>query len=174
MEHATIDVRELIDDIRKNGGATDGSASAGIAVSLPQAASLRASSELGHLNRHWVVDAELVTTNARSAVRLRRMLVPRFIRTWIRKWVAELVSAALERYLLEERVFFENLVRLQNDLARRGDELAGETRLLASITGRIAERLGELSDEAVARDEFFHARAERRLERVEQTLRVRA
>jgi hypothetical protein len=174
MERPTIDVRELIDDIRKTGSVTTGAAASGIAVSLPDAASLRASPELGYLNRHWFVDAELVPADVAFAVRLRRALVPRFVRKWIRTWVAEIVCASLERYLLEERVFLENLVRLQNDLARRGDELAEETRLLASITGRVAERIGEISDQSVARDEYFHVRAERRLERLERALRVRA
>jgi hypothetical protein len=175
MEATAIRVGDLIDGIRRNGRGTNGHRAVGsVEVRLPPPESLRTKNELVHLNRHWVLEAELQVPPAGFMVSLRRALVPRRLRAWLKRTIAWAVLGSLEAYLLEERAFFENLVRLQNDIARRGDETAEETRALAAATEKVAHWLDRLSADAAARDEFYHAQAERRIERLERALRIGA
>ena len=174
MEGAAVNVDELIDEIRRNGWRKNGKRAGDLGVALAPASSLRASRELEYLNRGWVLEGGLEAPRLGLFATLRRALIPRFVRSWLRGALTRLVLALLEPYLLEERAFLERLVRLQNELARRGDELGDEARALAAATQSLGRWLDGTYAHLVAHDELLHAQAERRLERLERALRGRS
>jgi hypothetical protein len=172
MDDAALSIDELIDEIRRNGWRKNGKRASELGVALAPAPSLRASRELEYLNRGWVLEGGIESRRLGVFTVLRRTLVPRFVRSWIRGMLTRVVVSVLEPYLLEERAFLERLVRLQNELARRGDELADETRALAAATDGLGRWLDGTYAHLVAHDELLHAQAERRLERLERLLRA--
>lgn len=110
---------------------------------------LRQHPELAYLNRHWVWEAGGVGS-------------------WLRAKLAGLVGRLLERYLLDERAFVERLVRFQNDLAKRCDELAGEVHGLAAAQRALVEAVDERLERLERRASALHGALEARLERLEE------
>ena len=128
MERASLQVSDIVKRLRRRAGER----SPVSPLELPTRTLLADNSDLAHLNRHWVIGEPGEPIRSGLAAKLRRWLIPAPFRRWIRQWLARAVLSSLERYLLEEREFLSALVRYQNELAVRTDELVAEIRNVAS------------------------------------------
>jgi hypothetical protein len=108
--------------------------------------------ELSYINRHYSLPFSYQAPGG-LLTRMKRIL---------RRLAGRAVFGVLHGYLLEERDFLANLVRLQNELSLRIDRLSTEVGSLAMATSD-AHRLVEQS-------EILHRLLERRIESLEQQI----
>jgi hypothetical protein len=122
---------------------------------LPPSDHLQHRAELAHLNRHWCWESryEPPRTGGLGGVLFGRM----------KARLARFVWNVLDRHLRAEREFIENLVRLNNELAKRCDQLSDEIRAVARAERQVAAGL-------VRRADLGHHLLEARLVQLESML----
>lgn len=145
MEGSRTDVREIVNRLRHECQATERPEP----PLLPPSDHVQHRAELAHLNRNWMweVRPEFPGHGAISAgVGKAKARIARFV-----------LQQLFAKYLQTERDFTMNLVRFQNDVAKKIDQLSDEIRLLAKALNRLSER-----------DEILHCALEARIKRMEE------
>lgn len=110
--------------------------------------------DLAYLNRHWQLATATPVVAGGPFVRVRR---------WLKAQASGVVESVLARYFQEERDLLANVVRVQNELARRIDALAQEVRVLDGATYRFSAAFREACADLRERDEVLRRLLERRL-----------
>jgi hypothetical protein len=109
-----------------------------VMTELPPSDHLLHRTELAHLNRHWSWDVGYAPPQTGG---LAALLFGR-----LKSRLARFVWNVLERHVRAERDFVENLVRFQNELARRCDQLSDEIRMVAEAEREVAAGLARRAD----------------------------
>ncbi|MGH7858163.1 MAG: hypothetical protein ACREQY_12635, partial [Candidatus Binatia bacterium] len=125
---------------------------------LGPAGRMQENEDLSYLNRFWQLERTPPPASGGRFLRLR---------AWLKGQAFGVVDSVLARYFREERDFLENLVRVQNELARRIDELAHEVRTVGLATHRFAGAFRETFADLRERDEMLRMLLERRLAELE-------
>jgi hypothetical protein len=105
---------------------------------LPPSDHIQHRAELAHLNRHWSWEFGY------EPPRMRGLAGSLFGRMKAR--LARFVWNLLERHLQAERNFVENLVRFNNELAKRCDQLSDEIRMVSQAEREAAAGLARRAD----------------------------
>jgi hypothetical protein len=105
---------------------------------LPPSDHIQHRAELAHLNRHWLWETGYEPPRTEG---LGRALLGR-----LKARLARFVWNLLERHLRAEREFNENLVRFNNELAKRCDQLSDEIRMVTQAEREIASGLARRAD----------------------------
>ena len=148
-DRPTVRARELVEQLWSESDVPPPLAKSTAAPSLPASDHVLHRPELAYLNGHWVWE-------------------PTGGRGWLGKLFARLFARVLDRYLLEERAFVEALVRFQNDLARKSDQLSEEIRQLEAAQRTLALALDERLERIERQTAALHGVLEARVERLEQ------
>lgn len=104
--------------------------------------------ELKYVNERWVLQTPMGPTRGGALGRVLR---------WFKAIVTRLVLSSINGYLLDEREFLSNLVRLENEVVKRCEYLTDEIRILAQMMEAESHRLSE-------RAELLHRLLEERIE----------
>jgi poly-beta-hydroxyalkanoate depolymerase len=124
---------------------------------LPPSDHIQHRAELAHMNRHWCWE---VGYQPPPKGGLAGILFGR-----LKARLTRFVWTVLDRHLRAERDFIENLVRFNNELAKRCDQLSDEVRMVAK-----AER--EVADGLVRRVDLAHSLLEARVAQLEAMLQA--
>lgn len=105
---------------------------------LPPSDHIQHRAELAYLNRHWLWETghEPPPTEGLGRILLGRL----------KARLARFMWNLLERHLRAEREFIENLVRFNNDLAKRCDQLSDEIRMVTQAEREVASGLVRRAD----------------------------
>ncbi len=105
---------------------------------LPPSDHLQHRAELAHLNRHWYWEFgyEPPRTDGLAGALFGRL----------KARLARFVWNVLDRHLRAEREFIENLVRFNNELAKRCDQLSDEIRIVTRAEREAAAGLARRAD----------------------------
>jgi hypothetical protein len=137
--HVTpVDARKLVAEMSAEARADEDPMARVAMTELPPSDHLLHRPELAHLNRHWSWSVSY------APPRTGGLAASLFGRLKVR--LARFVWNVLEHYLRDERDFAENLVRFQNDLARRCDQLSDEIRSVARAQREIATGFSRSAD----------------------------
>jgi hypothetical protein len=105
---------------------------------LPPSDHIQHRAELAYLNRHWLWETGHEPPPTEG---LGRILVGR-----LKARLARFMWNLLERHLRAEREFNENLVRFNNEMAKRCDQLSDEIRMVTQAEREIASGLVQRAD----------------------------
>jgi hypothetical protein len=111
--------------------------------------------ELAHMNRHWCWEFAYEPS--------RKEGLAGILFGGLKARLARFVWNVLDRHLRAERDFIENLVRFNNDLAKRCDQLSDEIRRVTKAEREVAAAL-------VRRADLGHSLLEARLTQLETML----
>jgi hypothetical protein len=162
MKEGTIVARDLVEHLWKDFPNAQPRQTGPILPTLSPTDHVVHSPELAYLNRSWIWADESDAAGRRE--------LPFSLRRWLKARFARLLMRSLDRYFLEERAFVERLVRLQNDLAKKGDQLSDEIRQIAFAERSAVEWMRDQLDEASRRNHLLHGLLEARVERLEASL----
>jgi hypothetical protein len=105
---------------------------------LPPSDHIQHRAELAHLNRYWSWEFGYEPPRGGG---LAGILFGR-----LKARLARFVWNVLERHLRAERDFMENLVRFNNELAKRCDQLSDEIRMVTQAERDVAAGLARRAD----------------------------
>ena len=105
---------------------------------LPPSDHIQHRAELAHLNRYWCWEFGYEPPQTRG--------LAGFLFGRLKTRLARFVWNVLERHLGAERDYIENLVRFQNELAKRCDQLSDEIRMVAEAEREVAAGLARRAD----------------------------
>lgn len=159
MKEGTIVARELVDHLWTDPVAPPRPITEPVGATLPPNDHIVHRPELAVLNRTWVWTNE-AESPSRGGLSFR-------IRRWLKARLARLIMSSIDRYLLEERGFLEHLVRFQNQVAERSDQLSDEIRQVAAAERSLAVSMQERMDELSRRNDLLHGILEARVRRLE-------
>ena len=108
---------------------------------------LREHPDLDYLNRCWRFHTAPLPTSPGPFQRLRG---------WIHAKISGIVVSVLTRYFRQERDFLANLVRVQNEMARRLDDLADGAGRSLEVQNEMARRIDLLTHEMRTLDGATH------------------
>jgi hypothetical protein len=159
MKEGTTVARELVEGLWKDAPVVPPPTAPPVVATLPPSDHIVHRPDLGYLNRRWIWAHEPDTNgSAGLGLGLRRRLKARLAR-----WIA----SSIDSYFVEERAFIERLVRFQNDVAKKSDQLSDEIRRVADADRSLAAWLQEQIDDLSRRNDLLHGLLEARLERLE-------
>jgi hypothetical protein len=162
MKEGTIVARDLVERLWKDFPDAQPQRTELVLPTLPPSDYIVHRQELAYLNRSWIWASEADAASRReSPFRLRR---------WLKARLARLIMRSLGHYFLEERAFIERLVRFQNDLARKVDQLSDEIRQIAFAERSAVDWMRNQVDELSRRNHLLHGLLEARVERLEASL----
>lgn len=133
MEGFSIDARRLVTRLKERSGDKKGNASGTTAPSM------QSNRELAYLNRNYSLQTHAPLRDRKGPIRSIRRLIIAFLRRGI--------VSAMTGYLENEREFFANVVRFQNEVARQIDQLFDEVNRLKDLSREnqfLAERAESL------------------------------
>jgi hypothetical protein len=162
MKEGTIVARDLVEHLWKDFPDAQPRRTEPVLPTLSPSDHIVHRQELAYLNHSWIWAHEADAGSRReSPFRLRR---------WLKARLARLIMRSLNRYFLEERAFVECLVRFQNDLARKVDQLSDEIRQIAFTERSAVDWMRGRVDELSRRNHLLHGLLEARVERLEAGL----
>jgi hypothetical protein len=162
MKEGTIVARDLVEHLWKDVPDAQPRRTELAHPTLPPSDYIVHRQELAYLNRSWIWAGEADAGRRESPFRLRR---------WLKARLTRVIMRSLDRYFLDERAFIERLVRLQNDLARKVDQLSDEIRQVAFAERSAVDWMRDQVDELSRRNHLLHGLLEARVERLEAGLR---
>jgi hypothetical protein len=162
MKEGTIVARDLVEHLWKDFPEAQPRQAEPVLPTLPPTDYVVHRPELAYLNRSWVWADKTEATDRRE--------FPLSLRRWLKARLAQLIMRSLGRYFVEERAFIERLVRFQNDLAKKGDQLSDEIRQIAFAERSAVDWMRDQLDELSRRNHLLHALLEARVERLEASL----
>ena len=157
MKEGTTVARELVERIWKDPPEVPRPNAAPVVATLPPSDHIVHRPDLGYLNRRWVWANE-PETNGGPSFGLRRRLKAR---------LARLIASSIDYYFVEERAFIERLVRFQNDVATKSDQLSDEIRQVAAADHSLVAWMQDRIDDLSRRNDLLHGLLEARIERLE-------
>jgi hypothetical protein len=159
MKEGTTVARELVERLWKDpSGARQPNAEPALAT-LPPSDHIVHRPDLAYLNRRWVWEKKPDTASRRAS--------PFRVRRWLKARLARLVVDSIDAYLVEERAFIERLVRFQNEVAKKSDQLSDEIRQVAGADRSLAAWMQDQIDDLSRRNGLLHGLLEARVEALE-------
>ncbi|MEA2627192.1 MAG: hypothetical protein QOD06_3237 [Candidatus Binatota bacterium] len=158
MEGAPIDARRLVEEVWREAEAERVPPRPFVPTSLPPADHIQHRPELAQMNRAWLFDLDGGPAPSGALAPVKRAL---------RALARRVVLPVMSSYLVREREFLENLVRFENDLARRADELAEETRTVARSVRELGDLVRVELERLRDRQDRLHRLLEARVEDLE-------
>ncbi|HSD10671.1 MAG TPA: hypothetical protein VLF14_06790 [Candidatus Binatia bacterium] len=155
MHVTPVNARKLVAELSAEARADEDPTARVVMTELPPSDHLVHRPELAHLNRHWSWDVSYTPprTGGLAAFLFGRLKIR----------LARFVWNVLERHLRAERDFIHNLVRFNNELAKRCDQLSDEIRMVTAAEREVAAGLARRAD-------LGHHLLEARLAQLEATL----
>jgi hypothetical protein len=155
MREGTTVARELVERLWKDPPEAPQPSHVPVVPTLPPSDHIVHRPDLGYLNRRWVWTND-AGTNGRGGFRRRLKLR-----------LARLIARSIDSYFAEERAFIEHLVRFQNDVARKSDQLSDEIRHVAATDRSLVAWMQDQIDDLSRKNELLHGLLEARIERLE-------
>ena len=154
MERTVVDTRDLVERLWRDAKAAENDAPPRGVPELPPADHILHREALAYLNRGYLVaDLPEVPLPEGSGLRVQ-------FRRRVTRIAAGVVRFMLERHLVDYREFLVQLVRFENELAKKSDVLGDEIRAVAAGAREEMRLLAE-------RVEMHHRLVEDRLARLE-------
>ena len=159
MKEGTTVARELVERLWKDPRGAQQPSAEPVLAALPPSDHIIHRPDLAYLNRRWVWEGDPDGARRSGSVfGLRR---------WLRVRLVRLIMDLLDAYFVEERAFLERLVRFQNEVAKKSDQLSDEVRQVAAADHSLAAWMRERMDELARHADLRHGLLEARVERLE-------
>ncbi len=159
MNEGTTVARELVERLWKDSPERPQPNAEPVVATLPPSDHIVHRPDLSYLNRRWVWENQPGAQD-RGGFSLG-------LRRWLKARLARLIASSIDYYFIEERAFIERLVRFQNDVAKKSDQLSDEIRQVAIADRSLVAWIQEQIDDLARRNEELHGLLEGRLERLE-------